>query len=445
MSSRQIKWLREQLRKKNNQAPPEVVEPADFHKPDQTGESPDYFALSPDSADDSAAPPPVPLPAPSPAAKRTKQSEPVDEEMEWAELAEMARERKEREEKAEIKAFPMSSLNLVRELKGLVGHTRFDECLKVPKGANNTLRFMSKLKKWGKSIPQYFKFVPAGGNDFRVEYSEYGSQQSQVFTALARINDADGILALGRTSHFCPPVLPIACQSLLFEREFDSATEIALRGFYVLQQALPTEFVPGVSKLVASPARQDFLELLAFLARFAFRRDCFQTCIALWKFGITLTDDDPCNFLLLAPVAALYAGDSAFVEEMIASEKTWREVPLRYVPDWPIVRALLKAPDELGDLSKEIALWGYAFDDLGVVCDYSPPEFLVSLGSIMRKRLAKYLARPEMDSVLEMAAVVAGDIDMSDEQAIAMSFWYGCCTDHVELGEMVEEMVMPTG
>ena len=36
-------------------------------------------------------------------------------------------------------------------------------------------------------------------------------------------------------------------------------------------------------------------------------------------------------------------------------------------------------------------------------------------------------------------------IDMSDEQAIAMSFWYGCCTDHVELGEMVEEMVMPTG
>lgn len=442
MSSRQIKWLREQLQKRNKRHEPEVVEPADFHTPDSV-ESPDFAALASDA---SASPvvdiPQVSVPAPMP--KSGKHNEPIDEELEWAQLAEMVRQKKEIE-KNQKKPFPMQSLNLVRELKGIVGSTRFDECLKLPKSANNQLRFMSKLKKWGKTIPQYFKFVPSTGNNFRVEYSEYGTQQSEIFTALTRLNDAEGILALGSTSHFSPPVLPIACQSLLFEREFDSATEIALRGLYILQQALPTTFVPGTSKLLPSPARQDFLDLVAFLARFAFRRDCFQTSNSLWKFGLTLTTDDPCNFLLLAPVPALYAGDRAFIDEMIASERTWRDVPVRYIPDWPIVRALMDAPEQLENLSREMAIWSFAFEDLGVSCDYEPLSLLVTLGSIMRKRIAKYLERPEMDSILETAAIIAQDLDVSEEQAVAMSFWYGVCPDNVECGEMVEDMVMPVG
>ena len=434
--------MREQLNKRKPRVEESIedIEPVDI----QTRTEDFSILASPPSADEYAMEVPiVSVPVPAPKKPAGKSKEVYDEESEYAALQALSAQRQEERKRAEG-TFPMQSLNLVRELNAVIGSTRFDECVKIPKAAS-PIRFMGKLKKWGKTIPQYFKLVQAANNNYHVTFTEHGAQQSQIYTALSRINDAEGLLALGRTSHFSAPILPIVCQSMLFEREFDAATEIALRGLYLLQQSLPITFVPGKSKLLASPARREFLDLIAFLARFCYRKECFQTCLSLWKFGLTLTNDDPCDFLLVSAVPALYAGDRKFVEDMLNSDAEWRGVPVKYIPDWSIILALMKAPDELEALAQEVAKWPFIFEDLGMQCDIEVPRFLVSMGSAMRRRIAKYLERPEMESILETAVIIAQDMDMTEELAMALSFWYGVCTDHVEVGDMVEEMVMPTG
>jgi hypothetical protein len=277
-----------------------------------------------------------------------------------------------------------------------------------------------------------------------VRFTQFGSEQSSIFQAFARANDAPGLLELGRTSHFVPPIIPVACQSLLFDREFDAATEVVLRGFYVLQCSLPTGFIPLHSKLAASPARLEFLDLIAFLARFSFRRDCFQTSIALWRFGLALTDDDPGNFALLAAVPALYAGAAAFVAEVLESHREWRGVPVRYIPDWPFVSALLN-PDDVEALAKEIARWPFVFEEYGIACEMDVPPVLVSLGAAFRRRVQKYCEREEIATAIATAADLARLLDESEEQAVAMSFWFGVQSEDIEFGAFVEEAVMPTG
>jgi hypothetical protein len=337
MSSRQIKWLREQLRKKH----PKPAEPIDDDDAvDSPTPSTDFSILL--SSDESPpSPGPVPLPplleAPRPKAKAKPQQADPDDDAEYLQLLALSRQQEAPSGDAPV-GFSMQSLNLVCELKSAVGTTRFNECLKLPKSAS-ALRFMARLKKWPKAIPQYFEFSRADRASFRVNFTAFGAEQSSIFRAFARLNDADGLLELGRTSHFVPPILPIACQSLLFQREFDAATEIALRGLFVLQQSLPSDFVPIQTRLLPSPARGDFLDLIAFLARFAFRRECLRTSSSLWRFGLSLADDDPANFALLAAVPALYAGDRAFIEETIAAGRQWRGVPAVAIPDWPIARA----------------------------------------------------------------------------------------------------------
>ncbi|OHT17142.1 hypothetical protein TRFO_12671 [Tritrichomonas foetus] len=445
MSSRQIKWLRQQLEAKK----PKKQENLDDIDPvNQTNETPDLSVLINEDSGEipevpqmvvTAAPPPPPPPKKN---KKTKRNS-YDEELEFASLLEASQKVAE-EKAAHENKFSMQKLNLVRELKTIIKTNHFDDCLKLPK-SSASIRFMSKLKKWPNNIPQFFNFVSDSNNNYKVEYTEYGEQQSSIYRALARLNDAEGIMQLGQSAHFSPPVLPILCQSLLFQREFESATEIALRGLYILQQSLPSNFVPMKSKLLVSPARKDFLDLIAFVARFAFRRCCFETSLSLWKFGISLTDDDPANFLLLAAVPALYAEDREWVEEMINSEITWREVPIRYIPDWSITLALMKLPDDIESLSNEMSKWPFIFEDLGLTNDIEVTPFLSSLGSAFRRRITKYLEKPELDSLLETCAIVAQDIDMSEEQAMALSFWYGVSGDDVEIGDMVEEFVMPTG
>ena len=130
---------------------------------------------------------------------------------------------------------------------------------------------------------------------------------------------------------------------------------------------------------------------------------------------------------------------------MLNSEKTWNDIPVKYLPDWCLVRAIMKLPDDIEDLSNEIARWSFFFTDLGLSCDIQVPPFLSSLGSAFRRRIAKYFEKPEFDSMLETCAIVAQDIDMSEEHAMIMSYWLGITGDGVEVGDMVEEFVMPTG
>jgi hypothetical protein len=438
MSSRQVKWLREQLRKKHPQEVPE-----DDDSSDEAAPGFDFSVLRSDSsgpATPDESPPNFPIPASMPPPPKKRAPVVVDEETEYEELA---RRVVAREAQTPTAAFPMSSLNLVRELKSKMGATRFDECLQLPKSAV-AIRFMGRLKNWPKTFTPYFDFVKDGPN-FKVNFTKFGEQQSQILQALSRLNDAPGILSLGQTAHFSPPALPVYCQQLLFDREFDSATEISLKGLYVIQQSLPATYIPLQSKLVPSPGRLEYLELVAFVARFAFRRSCFDTSLALWKFGIGLTIDDPIGYILLAAVPALYAGDVAYVEAMLSSDITWRDIPVQYIPDWPLVHALMVATDDVSELAKVAARWPFIFESEGMTCDMDVPASLSSVGSAVRRRIAKYLERPEMDGLVEAALAFVDDVKDEDEMAIAWSYWAGVELDDIEFGAFVEEFVMPTG
>lgn len=452
MSSRQIKYLRQQLeaKKPKRQENLDDIDPINNQSSKETADF--AILLAESSSDQQTESPLVNCPPPPPPPPKTKQKKPekssFDEEVEFANLVLASSQMKEQKE-ASQNSFSMQSLNIISELKSIVGSSQYEECLRIPKSAAPN-RFMGKLKKWPATIPQYFNFVqhstnPDNSPNFKVELTDYGKEQLSIYTALARLNDADGILQLGRTSHFSPPVLPVLCQSLMFQREFESATEIVLRGLYVIQQSLPINFIPMKSKLVSSTGRRDFLNLIAFVARFAFRRTCFQTSMNLWKFGISLTDDDPANFYLLAAIPALYANDKQFVDEMIESNRCWRDIPIKYIPDWPLVSAIMKLPDDIETMSNEMAQWSFFFTDMGLTSDIYVPTFLASLGAAFLRRIEKYFEKTELESILETCAIVAQGIDMSDEQAIIMSLWLNQDGEGVDVGDMVEEFVMPTG
>ncbi|KAH0787750.1 hypothetical protein GPJ56_008273 [Histomonas meleagridis] len=397
--------------------------------------------------------PPAPVAAPPPPApkrqnKKKKKDDNFDEESEYSALLQIASENKKREAeanaaKSDSNEFDMRSLNFISELKTIIGATTFDACLKLPKSASD-IRFISKLKKWPNRIPQFYHLEPQN-NDFLVQLTEYGEQQTSVYTALSRINDAQGLLQLALSSPFSPPLLPIVCQTKLFDRDFEYATEIALRGLYILQQSLPQTFVPGKSKLLPSNGRDQFLDLIAFIARFAFRRSCFKSSLSLWKFGLMITDDDPRNFLLLSAIPALYAGDQKFIQDMLDSDIKWRGIPIRFIPDYGIVNALLKLPNDITALANEMAKWPFFFEDVGMTTEFVPTQFLSTLGSAMRRRIAKFLENPELESVLETAATIAIDLDMKNKIEVELQHWNNVQTDDVEAADFVEEFVMPTG
>lgn len=381
--------------------------------------------------------------APSGARKRQRKAQ-VDEESEYQLLLEMAQRNKAKAKEAEESAgFRMQSLNFVEELRTIIGPTSFDACLKLPKSASS-IRFIAKIRRWPSSVPQFYRLARVG-DDYTVEFTEYGKQQTEVYTALSRINDAEGLLQLALTEKFSPPLLPVVCQTKLFDRDFEYATEIALRGLFIVQQSLPQTFVPMKSKLLESEARMQFLELIGFVARFAFRRCCFKSSIALWKFGLSLTTDDPSNILLLAPVAALYANDREFIKENIDSDLKWRTIPIRYIPDWTFVDALFQLPDDIVPLANEMAKYPFFFEDIGLFSEVEVPPLLSTLGTAFRKRISKFLEGPDLDSALETAATIAMDMDKTQEQKIIIDYWSNVDSTGIELSELVEEYVMPTG
>ena len=481
MSSRQIKWLREQLKK--NKKPTEEEDIEDDSPLEQTAPKLSNFALLRDSDDDYdeenneqnnetdkkeveeeekkeiyAPPPPPPPSSSSPNKKQNKkQKKEMDEDEEFAFLAMAVEQKKNQKEKErnqkknqekqekegnEEETFQMSSLNMARELKKILGTSAYDKYIKLPKNSSPN-RFIAKQKYYPTPFPQFFQFQSLGDNEYAVNYTDVGSSQLSIFSALQRINDIQGIVELGPQMPMCPLIIPVICQQRLFNRDFDGATDVAMRALYVIQQSLPNEFIPMKSKLLPSPALSHFLQLIAFAARFAFRRCCFETATALWKFGISLTDDDPENFLLLAAVPALYAKDEKFVDKMLASDAQWRGIPIKYIPDWSLVKAMFSLPDDVMPLANEIARWSFAFVEDGAECNLDVPPFLASVGEAFKRRTKKFFEGK--DEMLQTAAMLSTEIDMTDEQAIAITYWSEVDTTGVDVADFVEEMVLPTG
>ncbi|EAY21519.1 hypothetical protein TVAG_199580 [Trichomonas vaginalis G3] len=450
MSSRQIKWLREQMNK--NKKPQQEVEVDDTPIENDNDDAIDFSLLADEEEDAVAPPPPAPVPkaapVPPPANKKGKskgKKAEIDEDAEFEALAlEMEKKKSEAKSQAQPqeKGFPINSLNFAKELKTILKTNSYDEYLKIPKAAASN-RFIGKKKSWPSPFPQFFKMNQLDEYTFTIDYTDDAQQQVSVFNAFKRMDDAQSIFEMGLQFPFSPLTIPVMCGQQLFNREFDRATETCLRGFYVLQQSLPPNFDPLKSKIVQLQAYDEFLNLIRFLAQFTFRRCCFETSTTLWKFGIYITNGQAKDFMLLAPVSALYAKDLDFINEILNGNNDWRGVPANYIPDWSLCQALLALPDDILPLSKEFARWPYIFKDIAVIGDMEPTPFMESLGTIFRRRVKKYLEGK--DEILQTAAMLAQDMDETDSQSLALSYWCDVQVDDIFLGGFDEEMVLPTG
>lgn len=448
MSSRQVKWLREQLNKNKKKTEEEEIDEKDLieTQPSKIND----LSLLKDEEEDAIelpkAPEPPKITPPPPKSKKQKKKQEVDLDDEFAALAAQLEVKKAEAAEAQKNiTFPMEKLNLARELKTILGTNAYDDFLKIPKAAS-ALRFIGKKKYYPTPFPNFFTLKDIGNDEFTVHYTELGDSQASVFHALQRLNDMPGILELAPTMPMCPLLIPILCQNLLFQREFEKATDIAMRGLYVIQQSLPANFPAGKAKLMPSPARKDFLDLIAFLARFAFRRCCFETSMYLWRFGLSLTEDDPGSFMLSAAVPALYAKDRAYIKEMLESDLTWRGIPLANIPDWVFAAAILELPDDILPLSQAIAKFPFVFaETLGQPSEFEAPPLLASVGEAFVRRTKKLFDGQAMEGMLETAAMLATEMDEADFQAITMSYWLDVDSTDVEVADFVEEMVLPTG
>jgi len=441
MSSRQVKWLREQMKIQKETKPAEEIEEGDYFELSSTV---DFTVL----ADNVDAPQSVPTnnPIPGPIKERKKKNKAeVNENEEFEQLLAESNLRKgfPKKSKKILPSFSMQNLNLARELKQILGTTAYDDYLKLPKQSSN-LRFIGKLKSYPIPFPDYYVFEKTG-NGYFVEFTELGNSQNSILEALERSNDIPSILEMFQEMPLCPRILPIMCQSLLFQREFEKATSIVLRGFYILQQSLPQGFIPLEAKLYPSNARESFLELISFLARFSFRRCCFTTSQALWEFGLSLTDDDPLNFSLLSAIPALYSNNSQFIDSILESKREWRGIPIQFIPDWSICSALLKLPDDCLPIAKEIAKWPFIFHDIGVEYDLDVPPLLMSIGEAFRRRTKKFFESSQMLEMLNTSAMISTEYTENSFHSEMISHWMIVDTDNIELGDFVEEFFMPAG
>ena len=220
MSSRQIKWMREQIAKQNGTKTEEINE---YDLVDSTSDSIDFSILKEESSTEiikedssneiSPITPEPPIntnialpPPPSKSNKNNKNNKnnqkQVSQEDDIAALEELALKR-QMEQKVNstpiqnsssgtpITGFDIQQLNLIRELKAKLGSTQFDECLKVPKAASS-IRFMGRRKRWPNPVPPYFIITSApdiNPEAYRITLTEKGSGESEVFRALERIND----------------------------------------------------------------------------------------------------------------------------------------------------------------------------------------------------------------------------------------------------------------
>jgi hypothetical protein len=203
-----------------------------------------------------------------------------------------------------------------------------------------------------------------------------------------------------------------------------------------LQQILPAAFVPGRSRLTGAG---DLMAMVAFIARFAFRRGCLDTALELWKFAAhSCEDDDSVGILLCAAVPALFAGNGEFIRAMLQTDRSFRGVPVKDIPDWGIALGLLEGGE---GLKLEAAKWGCVFGGSDPPDDCPAP--LQTALVCLKRRIQPFIEREDVARTVREATRGAADMQGEELRRETCEKWRHFAMDEELFSTLVEEDMFP--
>ena len=329
--------------------------------------------------------------------------------------------------------------NLAQELKEKYSEVAFEDSNRISKGGS-PLHFISRRTNWPNSTPLTYRITHVKNEEYSVEYTDYGAHQIKLMNGCETAEQLSVFLSRFHEFPFSVPLLQSLCRFRLFGQEFTVATDYCLRLTWILQQVLPPTFKPGQSRFINSPATQTLLEMIAFIARFAYRRGCYETSAALWRFGVMSSpDEDPALFCLCAAVPQLFDEDQSFLSSYVRSDRTFRGISISAVPDWSICEAIAQLP-ETQALDYEYARWPFILGQ-----DEMPeelPEQLQRVCAQLKRRLAPVLERHEVSAALRGAKERSKTIDNKEALQFVIDAW-SKFNDDLDVSMIVEEDVLP--
>lgn len=450
-----------------------------------------FAGLMSDSDDDIDEPPPVqpviaaPPPPPPSTKKNTKKKEQSkdDDDDEFAFLQKLAEQNKKNPESApSVSVSKKLELNIAKELNERFFETSFDDSLKLPKNSSNN-KFITKRKNWPNLIPPSFTVKEASSDNgkkgkkrnknksensnsqqiYSISLSDYGQSCKKNFAILQRNLDIGIMLYKLRSDPFDFELLMGIARYHLFRKEFQEATDLVLRLTFIVQQTIPNKFISGITKFQSNT---DFYDVLEFIARFAFRRGCNYTSTEIWKFAVSVVEnDDPNCFYLCAAVPALFSSDLEFIENVLSKATiksqsnendgddyaiSFRGIPINYIPDWSVCQALLYLTEKNDDskMSKVCALWPDIFtemkedDTVEITIDKEMPLQLQRLCIALKRRLKPIVMKDEVqDKVLQLSEKIKSE-DVKDEKERIFKKWEAF-NDDIDVSMIVEEDALP--
>lgn len=386
-------------------------------------------------------PPPVVIPkvAPPPPKKQQKKKEEINEEDEF--LALMEEQKKKANTKVDrtnkITHSQKLLINMARELNEKYSETAFDDANKIPKNSPQN-KFISKRRNWPNTIPVTFRSVEISPNIFRIELADYGKEQQEKFEKAQVVPDA--LEHMVRANPFCIPILTGIATLGMFYQKFSEATDYVLRLTWIIQQAIPQKFQYGITKFDDSGDIEYYLNVVAFVARFSYRRGCYDTSNALWKFGLDSCVGDPGKFLFFSAFPAFQAEDKEFPRIILESDRKHGNLPAHAIPDWQIVVAIQSLPDTK-PLEKACQIWSFIFGDEEM--EEEIPDQLQSISLVLKRKLQPIIeADPALQTAIHQGLLVQPTIEIEEEKQAIFDLWNDF-KEQLDFQVFVEEDVLP--
>lgn len=433
-----------------------------------------------------AAPPPPPPSTKKNVKKKGQDNDDDDDELAF--LEKLAAQNKKNPEPVALAAPKKLELNIAKELNERFFDTTFDDSIKLPKNSSIN-KFITKRKNWPNLIPSSFNVTEASSNNgkngkkrnknknkaetndtnsqhrYSITLSDYGQSCKKNFAILQKNLNIDIMLYKLRSDPFDFELLMGIARYHLFRKEFQEATELVLRLTFIVQQTIPSKFIYNTTKFQSNT---DFYNVIEFIARFAFRRGCNYTSTELWKFAVSIVEnDDPNCFYLCAAVPALFSSDLEFIENILSKSTlrnqssesetdnndyliSFRGIPISFIPDWTVCQALLYLTEKNDNskMAKVCALWPDIFtemkedDTVEITIDKNMPQQLQRLCIALKRRLKPIVMKDEVQAAVRQLEEKIKSEDVKDEKEKIFKKWSDF-KDDIDVTMIVEEDALP--
>ena len=343
-------------------------------------------------------PPPSAAPTTSNNSKKKKKNE-VDIDAEFLELEQLQSAKNQTAKEQQTKTTTPQNVsftpnfNIGKELYDRFQDQTFSEYYHLPKKAHPS-RFIHRVQTWPHTIPSYFSYREAGNNNFELNLTDYAK-------SLIKQSAAMGEYGVRDMFFFKNLIMRMMYDTT--QREFNKATEDALMLTYVLQQAIPTNFVYGKSRFIANEECASAIgTILRLLGMYAFRRGCYTTAYSMHRFLFESLPDsfEGKHILYTLAGTALNAGEFDYIKKLYENPDLDIDgIKLDQFPEWRICYAIACKDDKM--LLKEMGLWRHVF--YGESTPESDSDSLTRLQLSAGKRLSGFLSeKPFSDHIKEL-------------------------------------------